>query len=342
METPPTPSPEAPAKKTRKKKEPPKYRTSSRAEHRQALRRAMRYFYDLQKLRISQGNRGHDWTDRTEPDAPREPTPGQSNAIDLAPDVAQHFVHLNEQMSAVEKSALKVVEDLLMQEPFYAQRLSVDREKWRGLGVTFAAVMLAEIDIEKAENVSKLWKYAGIAPIGAWREKETFELVEILESDSNGTPLRYRLRPYKSMKPVKPGDEDKEAKAAKKRNVEPQAAKNPDGSDRLIRSGESMRPTKGQKLPYNAFLRTKLLGVFCGNVLKSGNEHFRKFYDDYKHRLVSSVPMRGRVDGHRHAMSMRYMGRMILLELWQEWRAFEKLPVRSLYAEQYLNLVHHE
>lgn len=49
-------------------------------------------------------------------------------------------------------------------------------------------------------------------------------------------------------------------------------------------NGSSPRPQKGQKLPYNSWLRSKCIAVVGGCLLKAANETYRPIYDDYKHR----------------------------------------------------------
>lgn len=67
--------------------------------------------------------------------------------------------------------------------------------------------------------------------------------------------------------------------------------------------------------------------------------HFRKFYDDYKHRKESAGW--GMNDGHRHNAAIRYMVKMLLADIHTKWRTFEGLPVRVSYQEQYLGHKHH-
>lgn len=132
--------------------------------------------------------------------------------------------------------------------------------------------------------------------------------------------------------------------------------------------GKAPRPTKGEKLKYNAWLRTKMVGVMAGNFLKTGSS-WRQFYDDYKHRKQTQiVPVCaacegvgrkgkelcsnckggkspapwGKSDGHRHNAALRYMVKMFLAELYVQWRTLEGLPVRPSYQEEYLGHVHHK
>jgi len=102
-------------------------------------------------------------------------------------------------------------------------------------------------------------------------------------------------------------------------------------------SAAAERPTKGEKLHYNKFLKTKLVGVM-GSCLLKANSPWRKFYDDYKHRLKSAG--KGMSDGHRNSMANRYMVKMLLQEFWIQWRTLEGLPIRAPYQEEYLGHKH--
>lgn len=138
-----------------------------------------------------------------------------------------------------------------------------------------------------------------------------------------------------------------------------------------VRDGKAPRPTKGQKLGYNGWLRTKLVGVAADCMLKCRSE-WREHYDNYKHRKQHTLVDQcagcdgkgkakkgegkgkkckncngtggpapwGESDGHRHRAAMRYMTKMFLAELWKEWRAAEDLEVKAPYAEAVLGRVH--
>lgn len=101
--------------------------------------------------------------------------------------------------------------------------------------------------------------------------------------------------------------------------------------------GKAPKPVKGEKLKYNKWLRSKLLGVLGASFLKS-NSPYREFYDNYKNRLIQKEW--GVSDGHRHNASIRYMVKMFLIDLYRKWRELEGLPVRNLYQEEYLNHSH--
>jgi hypothetical protein len=108
------------------------------------------------------------------------------------------------------------------------------------------------------------------------------------------------------------------------------------------------RKTKGQKCPYNQFLRAKLCGVLGSSFLKC-NSPYRQFYDNMKNRLESADwgtlsknptdPKRPRA-GHQHKAANRYMVKMFLRDLYVAWRTLEGLPVREPYQQEYLGKNH--
>jgi len=110
------------------------------------LRHAVRYFYDLQKLRIQTGNRN----------AKRED--GSGAALDEA-DKA-FLTTSAEGLNKLEKDALKEVKRLLKGIPIYEEWLS----EQRGCGPTMSGVIVAELETAaRYDTVSNLWSYCGLA-----------------------------------------------------------------------------------------------------------------------------------------------------------------------------------
>lgn len=213
-----------------------------------------------------------------------------------------------EQLLQLEKSLLRDIDEHLKTIGFYADVLS-DKVRFRGIGPTMAAVLLSEIQIHRQETPSQLWSFAGLAPVASRRCK-------------------------KCQKTVSPsGDKD----------IFTHDGKTPQGCEKHVplaetfTSGKAMKPVRGEKLKYNAFFRSKLCGVL-GPVLLQVGSPWRKFYDDYKHRKQSAGW--GTCDGHRHAAAIRYMIKMLLLEIWREYRKHEGLTVRPPYQEEYLGHKH--
>ena len=102
--------------------------------------------------------------------------------------------------------------------------------------------------------------------------------------------------------------------------------------------------TKGYLIPYNANLKSKLMGVLASCMLKA-NSQYRIYYDSYKNRLMNSEkPVNGdeskkwKDEGKAHInmAACRYMIKIFLQDLYDVWRKLEGLSVRVPYQEEYL------
>ena len=95
-------------------------------------------------------------------------------------------------------------------------------------------------------------------------------------------------------------------------------------------------------ITFNPFLKTKLVGVLGSSFVKQSPDKckYRKVYDDYKHRIENMDAHKEKSKGHRHNMAVRYMIKIFLIDLYNEWRALESLPVAPTYTEAKLGKVH--
>jgi hypothetical protein len=210
-----------------------------------------------------------------------------------------------QELEMAEKHALSDIKEHLQTIPFYNEVLS-DKVRYRGVGPTMAGIILSAFDIDLADTVSKMWSFAGLRPIPCFRCKTCHAVVDGL---SYAHPKGKCLWVGKEL---------------------------PEGA--VYASGKAQRPQRGEKLHYNSFLRTKLVGVLAPVLLKC-NSPWRKHYDDYKLRKASAKW--GLSDAHRHQAAMRYMIKMLLQDIYKEWRTFLGLPARPPYAEEYLGHKHH-
>ena len=196
-------------------------------QDRAALRRKVRIFYDLQRLRMQTAGR----------------------TLDRATDIELHEsdVAILDARAAnlhdAEKEALKDIEAHLVTMPAFTKILA-EKPKWKGIGPTLAGVLLSEIDINRADTVSALWRYAGLAPQKARRCLKCQDTV-VNNKKEGGWKHEYNRK-------------DK------------CAAGNPLDDEQTYESAAAERPTKGEKLHYNSFLKTKLVGVFPSSCFASG------------------------------------------------------------------------
>jgi hypothetical protein len=101
--------------------------------------------------------------------------------------------------------------------------------------------------------------------------------------------------------------------------------------------GERERPTKGEKLHYNARLKTTcyLVGT---SFLRSASP-YRSIYEDARVYYDANRPDWTKL--HKHNAAMRKMIKVYLSHLWVVWRELEGLPVTALYVEEKLGHTHY-
>jgi hypothetical protein len=94
--------------------------------------------------------------------------------------------------------------------------------------------------------------------------------------------------------------------------------------------GQRDKPTKGEKLPYNATLKKNCYLV--GTSFMRASSPYRREYDEAKEYY-----QRNRADWtpkHIDMASKRKMVKLFLSHLWLVWRDMRRLPVRAPYAMQ--------
>ena len=95
-----------------------------------------------------------------------------------------------------------------------------------------------------------------------------------------------------------------------------------------------------KSITFNPWIKSKLLGVMAGNLLRNKNEKYTKIYKDYKNRLENHPKYIDATKKHRHLMAIRYMVKQFLVDLHYNWRKIEGLPTSVPYAEAKLGLKH--
>lgn len=118
-------------------------------------------------------------------------------------------------------------------------------------------------------------------------------------------------------------------------------------TDEMVRGDKK---TAGFLIPYNEWLRAKLIGVLVPGMIKAKDPKYYPLYVGYKERLRNETnEIYGRADHkrwcdtsnlHRDNAAKRYIAREFLGDLYEHWRRLEGLPVRCRYEEEYLGIVH--
>jgi hypothetical protein len=99
---------------------------------------------------------------------------------------------------------------------------------------------------------------------------------------------------------------------------------------------------KRKSITFNAFLKTKLVGVMADIFIKHRTPKYRDIYDEYKNRLINDPKHADKTDAHRHRMAMRYMIKRFLVDLHMKWRELEGLPVTEEYSVRKLGMHHRD
>jgi hypothetical protein len=194
---------------------------------------------------------------------------------------------------SIEKNVTEIVEKHPMWEAFF--------KNIRGIGPKSAGILISTINIHRANTPSALWMYAGLGVVPH---------VKCTTCGHESWHNKTICQKIKGEKQICGG------------------VTIPIGDERGIQ-----RLVKGEKVGFNKFLKTKLLGVIATNFIRLGSE-YRKYYDDYKTRLESKNW--GKSKKHRHNAALRYMIKMLLLDVYKVWRPLEGLSVREPYAVEYL------
>lgn len=93
---------------------------------------------------------------------------------------------------------------------------------------------------------------------------------------------------------------------------------------------------KKRGITYNPIVKTKLMGVLTGCLIKAKDPVYTEIYYDYKKRLEKSDYHKDKKIMQREMMAERYMIKQFLRNLWTTWRALEGLPVDNPYEVEKL------
>ena len=217
-------------------------------------------------------------------------------------NLMKHYMELSDSEEGMVKDLEKEVTKHPMWNAFF--------KDVKGCGVLMAAVCLTYLDVNKARHVSSFWKYAGL------------DTVDIVKED---------------------GSIVNEGRTAKKAHNVEQIYIDKDGNEQ----------TK-MGLGYNPSLKTKLIGVLAPCLLKAGlrvikgddkkpildddgnkqytiSSKYTQLYLDYRNRLDHRRDTKDYSDLHKYNMSIRFMTKQFLRDMWVTGRALEGYKVSEPY-----------
>lgn len=220
-------------------------------------------------------------------------------AIKSSVDMA--LVQVYDHMCSMESDVLKELEHVVRGHPMYDAFFS----RIPGCGTLVSAICLSYIDVHKCRHASALWRYTGLDTV---LNPETGEM--------EGRCRKHRVE-----------------------------------QEYVDRDG-NVATRMG--LGYNPTLKTKVCEILVSGVLKAyggkvarvkklnesdgGNrplpqpDGYAKVYYDYKNRLDNRLKTKDYTAAHKHRMAARYMAKIFLQDLWNQWRVIEGYPPDPSYA----------
>jgi len=96
-----------------------------------------------------------------------------------------------------------------------------------------------------------------------------------------------------------------------------------------------------KSITFNPFLKTKLTGVLGASFIKQGERsEYCGIYRAYRNRIENRPDLAEESKGHKHNMAVRYMIKMFLIDLYNNWKKIEGLPIEPPYHEAKLGIYH--
>jgi hypothetical protein len=305
------------------------------SDDKRKLRAAVRFFYDVQFLRIGGGQRG---TSKG----------GKAPPIELDAEDVEFHSRMGEGLRDLEGHALVEVDRLARRSSIYPWLRSQP-----GIGPACCGFLLAEFDINRAVRPSQFWAFAGLGVSDGHAPRP-----------KKGEKLPYNSRLRSKCLAVL-GSNFLKAGERVGTGVMVERPRG-DGTVVTVERKKALGHPKYREL-YDQYRHRKetQLGpcALCGGTGKAAQP---KHDEDgtvspeagKKKRCWNCIGAKdedgksrpyppdrapwGRGDAHRHQAALRYMVKQFLADFWREWRLAEGLPVVPTYHEAMQGHRHHE
>lgn len=273
------------------------------------------------------------------------------------------LIHQYQGIERQEREQFRLLGEALELVPIYTAWL----HNQVGIGPALAAVLVTWFDVRKAERPSQFWAFAGldVAPVlskiickvGAGDAEEWWwvQANSVQQSEEDAVRQHQMHGPFQSEEDARQ-DQYRVCGGGLARSRRKQHLVEREYIDRNGETKTKLSTT------FDPWLQSRLLGVLGGSLLRSGSP-YRKYYDQYRHRietdtarpkgtLLDKKKMRaaGQIDEAEklwhplriHRASMRYMVKQFVADFWRQWRLTEGLPVVPTYHEAVQGHKHHE
>lgn len=302
--------------------------------------------YDLQKLRIATGNRlcaSFNIQLGQQPSTPQQDMPDESQK--LLKKLTAEYDRITDAMIENKASVNKVIKELSEELDWVRSKLDYD----------LISEYVSLLEVEK-RNIASMKKLVREHPL-----YDAFFNTEQCKGIGEETAAAcialfdvYKARhaasfwKYAGLNPVKRVNKDGEVV------IEGNSKKYTEEFEYTNPSTGEVKKKRG--ITYNPELKTILLGVTAGNIIKccirkekdedgefTGNiiaSGYAVQYMDYKNRKKQQHPEWS--DGHIHNVAKRWMIRNFVRDLWVAWRTVEGLPVTVPYEQEFLGKAPHK
>lgn len=214
-----------------------------------------------------------------------------------SPEEVERLTFYMERFGELEKLA---TEDI---QKYVKDLVIVEYMCWvKGIGPILAAKVIAHIDIDEPDTVSAMWRYCGYSVVNSG--EYVYPCGHEQPSNGNGPVDASTLCATCNARPVM--------------------------------QGKAERPTKGERLHYNARLKSACFLV-AESLVRTGSP-YREIYDKAKEYYELNRPSWNKM--HIHRASQRKMVKVWLAHLWLVWRTIEGLPADPAYPDAILNHSH--
>lgn len=206
----------------------------------------------------------------------------------------------------------------------------------KGCGTLMSAVCLAYLDPYKARHVSCFFRYCGLDTV-----QDTDANGRKLFITQDGTNRKVFIREINADN----GScvyEDEAGNSYVGDVIVSEHGRRMSDTEMYDYIDKDGKPAKKRGITYNPVLKTKLMGVLTGCLMKAKDPVYTTIYYDYRKRLDNSVKTKDYSDGHKNMMAQRYMIKQFLRNMWTTWRVLEGLPVDNPYEVEKLGHAPHK
>jgi len=287
---------------------------------------------------------------------------GSDNKLNIVRnEIDYRLIHSYMLLLESEEESTKVLDKYVKEHPLWDKFFA----DIKGCGTLMSAVCIAYLNPYKARHVSSFYRYCGLDTV----QDEDKEGNKLFIAKETGKKVRqkyvytykvdgsiYRGKVIKTGEFDANGEEVITSSTGEYLNLE-MVVKNGSFVYEDIESGEDyvgdvVASLHGRRMAdtemfeytdkdgkvklkrgitYNPIIKTKLMGVLTGCLLKAKDPTYSTVYYDYRVRMDNDKFKKNYPDGKKNMMAQRYMIKQFLRNLWTTWRQLEGLEVDEPY-----------